>query len=241
MDIARLLAPFLGDAPPPPLEAISTYLDLLLRWNARMNLTAVRDPESIVTRHIGESLFAATHLFPAGQLPIANCQLLDLGSGAGFPGIPIKLWVPQLTVTLIESRQRKATFLREVIRTLQLTSISVFPGRAEDYSGPLGDVVTLRAVERFDEVLPTTARLLRPAASREATHAGSRGRSDAEPPAAAHPEPSRFSDGASRLALLIGAAQVSRAHALLPAFTWSEPISIPQSSSRVLLVGAKGA
>ncbi len=216
MDIARLLAPFLGGAPPPPLEAISAYLDLLLRWNARMNLTAVRDPENIVTRHIGESLFAARHLFPPsgapskpGSLFSGGFQLIDLGSGAGFPGIPIKLWAPALTVTLIESRQRKATFLREVIRTLQLTAISVFPGRAEAYAGPPADVVTLRAVERFDDVLPLAARLLRP------------GRD-------------------SRLALLIGAAQVPRAHALLPEFIWSSPLPIPQSESRVLLIGEHG-
>src|SRR5512146_2122587 len=75
VDLPALLAPFLAGAQRPApaalYEQLERYLDLLLRWNARMNLTASRDPEYIVTRHIGESLFTAVHLFPAGQLPIA--------------------------------------------------------------------------------------------------------------------------------------------------------------------------
>ncbi len=144
------------------LAQLSTYLDLLLRWNTRMNLTAVRDPEEIVTRHFGESLFTARHLFPSGHVPVADCQLLDVGSGAGFPGLPIKIWAPALALTLIESRHRKATFLREAIRAMGLTEASVFCGRAQDYPGPRASVVTLRAVERLDEVLPTAAGLVAP-------------------------------------------------------------------------------
>src|SRR3974390_1977123 len=104
--IAELLRPFLGDAPlPPELTAqLHTYLELLLRWNARMNLTAVRDPEQIVIRHFGESLFA---------------------------GLPIKLLLPEIRLTLIESQNKKATFLREVIRTLGLHDAEVYCGRAE--------------------------------------------------------------------------------------------------------------
>ena len=96
--IAALLTPFLDGAPPPQPAAFAAYLELLLRWNARMNLTAVRDAESIVTRHFGESLFAAARLFPGGQAP-AGCRLLDIGSGAGFPGLPMKLWAPSLALT----------------------------------------------------------------------------------------------------------------------------------------------
>ena len=122
--IAALLAPYLGgcslsDA---QLAQLATYLDLLLRWNARINLTAVRDPEQIVTRHFGESLFAARRLYPAGRkLEPGTWKLFDLGSGAGFPGLPIKIWAPALQATLLESNQRKATFLRELVRALQLT------------------------------------------------------------------------------------------------------------------------
>src|ERR1700732_3368343 len=111
--IAELLVPFL-EANDQRLTTndciykhISTYIDILLRWNARINLTAIRDPEEIVTRHFGESLFAARHLFPKiyavssvlkdfdsanDQRPATNDRVADLGSGAGFPGLPIKLW-----------------------------------------------------------------------------------------------------------------------------------------------------
>ena len=143
------------------LNDISMYIDLLLRWNARVNLTAIRQPEEIVTRHFGESLFAARHLLPLPQLhPLITAgRLVDIGSGAGFPGLAIKIWAPDLNATLIESNQKKATFLREVIRSLTLTGIDVFPGRAEDFSTPAG-VVTLRAVELFELMLPTAVRLV---------------------------------------------------------------------------------
>src|SRR5271165_4319531 len=128
--LAELLRPFLdGTVPGPKLvDLLQLYLDLLLRWNARINLTAVRDPEHIVTRHFGESLFAAQALKPH----LENSKTLaDVGSGAGFPGIPIKLLLPQIELTLIESQSKKATFLREVVRALKLEKANVFCGRAE--------------------------------------------------------------------------------------------------------------
>src|SRR5258705_4580601 len=111
--IAELLRPFLDsgrEAPvrsllPAQLQHISMYVDLLLRWNARVNLTSVREPEEIVTRHFGESFFAARHLFPApDQIPTeqsAEVHVIDVGSGAGFPGLPIRIWSPQVHLTLI--------------------------------------------------------------------------------------------------------------------------------------------
>jgi 16S rRNA (guanine527-N7)-methyltransferase len=161
--IAELLEPFLPASTralsPAQLMSISTYIDLLLRWNARINLTSVRQPDAIVTRHFGESLFAAQHLFPN---PEQTTSLIDIGSGAGFPGVPIKLWASQLHLTLIESNQKKVAFLRQLARTLTLTDINIVPGRAEAYAGPLADVVTLRAVERFSSALPAAARLVAP-------------------------------------------------------------------------------
>lgn len=158
--IAELLAPFIGSAAlsDSQLQAIQAYLDLLLRWNAKLNLTAIRDPEEVVTRHFGESLFAARQLFRAAD---SRITAIDIGSGAGFPGLPIKLWCPSLNLTLIESNQRKATFLREVIRTLNLSSVSVLTERAERVSLS-ADLVTFRAVEHFERILPIAFSLVKP-------------------------------------------------------------------------------
>ncbi len=159
--IAELLQPFTAGAELSPLllQQLQRYLELLLRWNAQINLTAVRDPEQMVTRHFGESLFAARVLLGDGTAPSAS--LADVGSGAGFPGIPIKLFAPEVDVTLIESQGKKATFLREVLRMLDLAGIQVFGGRAEEW-GKTADLVTLRAVERFDRALPVAAKLVAP-------------------------------------------------------------------------------
>ena len=139
-DFADLLSPFYPDPPDALVRSLSTYLDLLLRWNARMNLTAIQDPAEIVRRHFGESLFVARHL-PACE------TLLDLGSGAGFPGIPIQLALPHLAVTLGESQRRKASFLQEAVRTLALPT-QVWAGRVEAMPQErLFDVVTMRAVD----------------------------------------------------------------------------------------------
>jgi 16S rRNA (guanine527-N7)-methyltransferase len=159
-EIAILLAPFLESASlsSQQIDAIRTYLDLLLKWNAKMNLTAVRDPEQIVRRHFGESLFVAKQLFPSGAV---NQSSIDIGSGAGFPGLPIKVWNPQLRSTLVESNQRKAVFLREAVRALSLEDVQVFAGRAEMVSSP-AELITLRAVERFEQILPITQKLASP-------------------------------------------------------------------------------
>jgi 16S rRNA (guanine527-N7)-methyltransferase len=238
--IAELLQPFLLEANDQRLplacpelsegtndalyQHISTYIDILQHWNARINLTAIRNQEEIVTRHFGESLFAASHLYPlypvsssVSSVPpvvkdfdvdadLANDRVADLGSGAGFPGIPIKLWAPNISVTLIESNQKKATFLREVARALTLTDINIQNARAETLPPSTFDTVTLRAVERLPRILPTAANLLAPQ---------------------------------GRLALLIASPQLESTRARLPHLNWRSPIPIPQSQSRILLVGSK--
>jgi 16S rRNA (guanine527-N7)-methyltransferase len=203
------------------LQHISTYIDILLRWNSRINLTAIRDPEEIVTRHFGESLFAARHLpklysvspvpsvlkdfdFANDQRPTTNDRVADLGSGAGFPGLPIKLWAPQIALTLIEPNHKKATFLREVARALTLTDVNIQNVPAETLPPSTFDIVTIRAVERFSQILPAAAALLAPA---------------------------------GRLALLVSSAQLDTIYDTLPTFTWAVPIPLPQSQSRILLIG----
>ena len=158
--IAELLPRFVGTAPltDSQVSAIRIYIELLLKWNSKLNLTAIRDPEEIVSRHFGESLFAARQLFPAAD---SHESVIDVGSGAGFPGLPLKLWSQNIDLTLIESNQRRATFLREVIRTLDLRLAVVLSQRAESVS-LRADFVTLRAVERFERVLPAAFGLLKP-------------------------------------------------------------------------------
>ncbi len=150
--IAGLLAPYLGSQRS-SIEftglygQLSTYLDLLLKWNARTNLTAIREPEEIVCRHFGESLFAGMHM--------AKCAtLLDFGSGAGFPGLPIQLLHPEIAVTLAESQNKKATFLREVVRTLGLKT-EIWSARVETMpAGRRFEAVALRAVDHMEIALP---------------------------------------------------------------------------------------
>lgn len=132
---------------------------MLLKWNQRINLTAVRSRDEIATRHFGESLFVGQKLFPDSSELAPVPHLIDVGSGPGFPGLPIKIWAAEIRLTLIESSQKKATFLREVIRALAMKDVEVFSGRAEDYPKTSADVVTLRAVERFESILTIAASL----------------------------------------------------------------------------------
>jgi 16S rRNA (guanine527-N7)-methyltransferase len=130
--------------PPDAGERFARYLALLMKWNARLNLTAIREPSEIVRRHFLESI-ACARLVP----PVSS--LLDFGSGAGFPGIPISIVRPEIEVTLGESQAKKAAFLREVARTLGLNA-RVFDGRIEAMNaGKRFDAVTVRAVDRMLE------------------------------------------------------------------------------------------
>lgn len=133
------------DLEPALAERFEQYLSLLLKWNARTNLTAVRGPNEIVRRHFAESIFAAT------RVPSDVKTLLDFGSGAGLPGIPIAICRPEITVTLAESQGKKAAFLREAVRTLGLKA-EVWAGRVEAMPAQrVFDAVTLRAVDKMPE------------------------------------------------------------------------------------------
>jgi 16S rRNA (guanine527-N7)-methyltransferase len=130
-------------------EKISAYMDLLLRWNRKIALTTVTDPAEIVRFHFGESLFAAS------RYNLANSRLADVGAGAGFPGLPLALAVPNVSLTLIESNLKKCVFLAEVIRQLAVPNASVFSGRMESF-GPDAtryDFIAARAFGQFDELL----------------------------------------------------------------------------------------
>ena len=140
-----------------PLDAELTsrfeaYLSLFVRWNSRMNLSAVREPEAILSRHFVESIACGR------ALPEGIATLLDFGSGGGLPGIPIALCRPEISLTLAESQGKKAAFLQEAVRTLEITS-RVFAGRAETLAEKF-DCVTLRAVDKMESAARSGAELV---------------------------------------------------------------------------------
>lgn len=131
------------------------YLGLFLRWNARTNLSAVREEDGILRRHFVESIAAAQ------ALPAGISTLLDFGSGGGFPGIPIALCRPEIAVTLAESQGKKAAFLQEAVRVLGLAT-KVHAQRAELLAERF-DCVTLRAVDRMEKAVAAASKLVAPA------------------------------------------------------------------------------
>ncbi|WP_145478611.1 16S rRNA (guanine(527)-N(7))-methyltransferase RsmG [Stenotrophomonas rhizophila] len=136
----------------PPLL---TYLTLLNRWNGTYNLTAIRDPLEMVTRHLLDSL--------AMQPFLEQGTLADLGTGPGLPGIPLAIARPRLQVTLVESNGKKARFMREAVRQLGLTNARVAESRAEALAEPGAyDNVTARAMDTLAGIIAVGGHLLRP-------------------------------------------------------------------------------
>ena len=132
---------------PQQIQQLQTHFDLLNRWNRVINLTSIRDPDQIVERHYCESLFLAAHL------PPTPLNIADLGSGAGFPGIPIAVYRPEYRVDLIESNQKKSAFLHEASR--HLPNVRVTAKRAENIAGRF-DWAVSRAV-KFKNIARVTA------------------------------------------------------------------------------------
>ncbi len=136
------------------VQGFVAYISLILRWNSRVNLTAIRDQDGILSRHFVESIACAR------ALPAGIATLLDFGSGAGFPGIPIGICRPEIAVTLAESQGKKAAFLQEAGRVLGL-GFKVHSRRAEELTGQF-DCVTLRAVDRMEQAIQAAAKLVSP-------------------------------------------------------------------------------
>ena len=141
-------------------EHLILYLKEWKRWNAKINLTAECDELSVANKHIYESLQYARAISPTGSLA-------DLGSGAGFPGIPVKVILPKLKVVLIESQRKRVNFLKTVIHSIGLSEIQCVHGRAEDFPEFVGkyDFVTLRHVLEPHLSLQLGATLLHPGGS----------------------------------------------------------------------------
>ncbi len=135
---------------------VATYIELLLLWNQKVNLTSVTQPAEILTRHFGESFFAAA---VAG---IRKGRLADVGSGAGFPGLALKLLRPQLHVALIEPSLKKSAFLAEVARRLELSEVEVLRARFNQISPAefMADWVTARAIGGYSDLLSWASNVL---------------------------------------------------------------------------------
>src|ERR1700722_158515 len=151
--IRRALTEFKVIVTDAQIEQIQRYTALLLKWNDAMNLTAIRDPLEILYRHFCESMFGAS------LLPVGNRRLADVGSGGGFPGLPLKIARPELEVCLIDSNVKKATFLAEVVRELALPSARVLVSRYEELDEEIAplDVACSRALGEFSQFLAWAA------------------------------------------------------------------------------------
>ena len=138
--------------PAPLCLPLLAYLDELQKWNAAYNLTAVRDPGEMVTRHLLDSLVMHPHV---------KGPLLDVGSGAGLPGIPLALALPELRVSVLDSNGKKARFLRHAVRALKLGNVEVVEARVEDFqpAQPFA-AVTSRAFAALSDFVSLTDHLL---------------------------------------------------------------------------------
>jgi 16S rRNA (guanine527-N7)-methyltransferase len=156
--ISAALASYGFASTPETNDKIRTYIRLLLRWNRSVSLTTVTEVDQILSFHFGESLFART------ILPLENSRLADVGSGAGFPGLPLALAAPDLKVTLIESNAKKFAFLNEIIREVHLKNALALRCRMDEIAGPERhfDFITSRAFGQFADFLRWSSRQLTP-------------------------------------------------------------------------------
>jgi 16S rRNA (guanine527-N7)-methyltransferase len=142
------------------VDACLLYIQELKKWNRTINLSAIRDDRDIIIKH-----FLDSFAFARGFTPNAGSMLLDMGSGAGFPALPLRIAFPDISITLIESVKKKASFLRHMIRTLEMTGAEVADARTEmlppDFSGRF-DVVTARAFAKMEKTMAEGGRFLKP-------------------------------------------------------------------------------
>jgi 16S rRNA (guanine527-N7)-methyltransferase len=199
--VRRALGEFQVSVSSEQVVLIQQYIKTLMRWNEKLNLTAIRDPLEILYRHFCESMFAA------GAIPVDKGRLADIGSGPGFPGIPLKIISPELELCLVESNIKKGTFLAEVVRELHLTNTRVLISRYEELGEEIAplDYVCSRAVGEFKPFLDWAA------SERVQTR---------------------------QVILWIGGRDLEEVRKLRN-WEWLEPILIPKSLQRYLLVGKK--
>jgi 16S rRNA (guanine527-N7)-methyltransferase len=154
--IRDALTPFAISLSDDQIAKIREYVLLLLKWNRSMSLTSVTNPVEILGRHFGESMFGSK------LLPLEGCRLADVGTGAGFPGLALKVACPTIHLTLIESNTKKCVFLSEVLRTLGFTDVEIHGERFERIRPETvqANIITSRAVGEFKELLHWSANAL---------------------------------------------------------------------------------
>jgi len=155
--IARGLAPYQVTPTRRLKEQIRDYISLLLLWNQKISLTTITEPDEVIRFHFGESFFAVR------TVPLQIGRLADVGSGAGFPGIPIAMLAPDIEVTLIEANLKKATFLAEAIRKLDLANTRVLRVRMSEIKEGLFDFIAARAMGPHKGLAQWSSRHLAPA------------------------------------------------------------------------------
>ena len=199
--IRRALTEFNLPAYDDQVLQIQQYIKILLAWNEKVNLTAIRDPLEILHRHFCESMYAAE------TITLEKGRLADVGSGGGFPGLALKIMRPGLQVFLVESNIKKVTFLAEVIRELGLNGAQVLARRYEELGEEMAplDYICSRALGEFPSFLEWA-------------------RSD--------------QIAARQVILWIGARDLEEIRRI-KTWDWREPISVPHSLRRLLLVGNK--
>jgi len=199
--LRQLLEPFGLSLGTQQEDRLLAYLELLLRWNSRINLIGPSTAEECVTRHFGESLYLSRWVRLRGRL-------LDVGSGAGFPGLALKLLHHQLAVTLLEPVAKKRAFLKEAARTCQLDAVEILPDRIEVFARGLGkpsyDLVTARAVGGLLDLARNSAMCLKQK---------------------------------GLLCLWLGREQSGDLTPTAKLFQWQEPIPLPLSRKREIWVG----
>jgi 16S rRNA (guanine527-N7)-methyltransferase len=199
--ILKLLKPFDLNLRSDQLGQLRTYLELLVRWNRKINLTSVRTPEECVTRHFAESLYITRFVPFSGSL-------LDIGSGAGFPGLALRIVLSDLSTTLLEPVAKKRAFLKEVARICNIPSVEVRPERLEEFleANPEAtfETVTARAVGNIDQLARLAQRCLKPG---------------------------------GQLCLWLGQTQAAEIRRGPAAYLWSKPLHIPMTRERCIMVG----
>lgn len=193
------------------IEQMAAHFALLLKWNRKINLTSLTRPEEIAARHFGESMYLSKVWSELGA-PVEGL-LVDVGSGAGFPGLPLKAVWPDLATVVLEPNQKKATFLKEVVRSAGIQGVDVWALRldkalavgnpAEKNLRSRASIVTMRGVALSAELAADLRKLLRPS---------------------------------GMLAIFLG-EQNAAATQKLPGFEWNSPVAIPHSERRVIVIG----